>query len=312
MAMCQIGLMPNCNGQCKFCLIKENEFLTLSQIYEQIDKTIENIKFVSTQEDNWTTKFADGISLLGGEIFYLEDKTYKNKILDLIDVIIEYVLKKSPNPKVKFSTVTNGNYDPNWLLYPVIDKIVNTVGIEHVDVNFSYDFEFRFYNDAQEERVRKNINEFHNRYNYITGIQMILTQHLVDKINDGFDLGQWTEEKFPGNQLALLYPHPIYRGYSYNGNCKLQGFYFTRESFLKCLTILKHKNPTIYQAFKSSTEHSAVYKYTMMFNKTGRTDQVPILSDGKEIINESCNHSELYQCYSDTDKCMLCDLEAFD
>ena len=37
-------------------------------------------------------------------------------------------------------------------------------------------------------------------------------------------------------------------------------------------------------------------------------DQQPTLSDGKEELSE-CGHSVLYKCYSDSDECMLCDLE---
>ena len=62
--------------------------------------------------------------------------------MELIDVIIEYVLKVSPNPHCKYSTVTNGIYDPAFL-YRVIDRIVSEVGIEKVDVNFSYDLKYR-------------------------------------------------------------------------------------------------------------------------------------------------------------------------
>ena len=39
--------------------------------------------------------------------------------------------------------------------------------------------------------------------------------------------------------------------------------------------------------------------------------QQPKLTDGKEIITE-CGHSELYRCYADSDRCMLCDLVALD
>ena len=41
-------------------------------------------------------------------------------------------------------------------------------------------------------------------------------------------------------------------------------------------------------------------------------DQKPLLSDGKEIINEKCGHSMLYSCYNDSNKCLLCDLENLD
>ena len=58
----------------------------------------------------------------------------------------------------------------------------------------------------------------------------------------------------------------------------------------------------------SSTNASGVYKYTGMRNKSGSIKQQPILSDGKEKLLK-CGHSELYKCYSDSDECMLCDLQ---
>lgn len=311
MAMCQIGLFNNCNGSCKFCLIKDDRFYEMDEIYEEIERAKENIRFIAKQPDNWTNKYSNGISVLGGELFYMKDEKYKQLFLELIDVIIEEVLTKSPNPDVRFSTVTNGYYDPEWLLFPVIDKIRDAVGIQHVDVNFSYDFKYRFKNDAHEKRVRDTINAFHERYNYVTGVQMILTQDVVNRIIDGWLPKTFIDEYFPGNQLALLYPHPIYRGNDYSGAWNLPDFNFTRGSFIKAMGILKRDDPRAYEAFWRSAHNSAVFKYTMLFVKKhgASAEQLPLLSDGKEIINEDCNHSILYQCYSDTRKCMLCDLD---
>ena len=42
------------------------------------------------------------------------------------------------------------------------------------------------------------------------------------------------------------------------------------------------------------------------------TSQQPVLSDGKETLNPKCGHSILYKCYSDSDKCILCDLKLLD
>ena len=59
-----------------------------------------------------------------------------------------------------------------------------------------------------------------------------------------------------------------------------------------------------------STHNSGIYKYTGLIDKTCECiKQQPILSDGKEELTE-CGHSILYRCYSDSDQCMLCDLEA--
>lgn len=50
-----------------------------------------------------------------------------------------------------------------------------------MDLNFSYDLKHRFKNDEDRLKVLKNINDFHNRYNYSVGVQMILTQHVINE-----------------------------------------------------------------------------------------------------------------------------------
>ena len=315
MAMCQCGLFNNCNGSCKFCLIKDKGKLSMKEIYVEEERTIENIKFIATQERNWTNFFSDGISILGGEVYYIQDEHYKELFLKIVDTIIEYVLKVSPSPRCRFSTVTNGNYDPNNLLFPVVDRLQEAVGLGKLDINFSYDFKYRFATPEQEQRVRNTINAFRQRYEYCAGIQMILTQDVINKyLYEGWRPRKWIEENLPGNQLAFLYPHPIHRGNDYSGAKNLEGFNFTRESLFKFLRVLKVEDPVIYEAFVSSCRNSAVFKYTMLYDKgdSGTAQQDPRLSDGKEIINSKCGHSTLYQCYSDTDKCMMCDLEALE
>lgn len=311
----QVGLFNNCNGSCDFCLIKNVNFLTMDEIYAEIERCKENIKYISTQPDNWTNAYRDGISILGGEVFYLQDEKYKKLFLELIDVAIDEVLLKSGNPKVKFSSVSNGNYDPNWLLFPTIDRVVERAGLEHVDMSFSYDLMYRFKSAEHEKRVRDTINAFHDRYNYEVGIQMILTQHVIDlMLNEGWRPSKFIDEYFPGNHLAFLYPHPIERGNHHTGAMNLPGFNFKRKDFLKAMHILKTEEPFVYQAFDASTHNSAVFKPTMLFAKGEKGDekQMPILCGGKEIINPNCFHSTLYQCYIDSDRCMLCDLEGIE
>lgn len=312
MAMVQLGLHSKCCNNCDFCTIEENHLDQIDDILVEIKRAKENIKYISTCKDNWQTKYADGISLLGGEIFFVKDKEYKKEILELIDIIIEYVLKPSKNPRCRFSTVTNGMYDPEWMLFPVIDKIVNSVGIQFVDVNFSYDFKYRFHSEESRQQCISTINAFHKRYDYRCGIQMIVTQDVVDKYLNGWRTTDTVNELFPGNMISFLYPHPIHRGNHYAGTKNLKNFNFTRDSFLKFVALLKKEEPAVFQSFLCSTRNSAVFKYTMMHEKlsAGTINQNPRLSDGKEIINKKCNHSVLYQCYSDTDKCMLCDLES--
>lgn len=300
--MVQYGVWSNCCNACKFCLREERIPYTKEQQLLSLEKIKKNLDYI-----DWKNQFNYGISLLGGEIYYITDSELQESFLNLIDLIIEKVLKVSNNPNCKYSTVTNGLYEPTFL-YKVIDKIVDSVGMEKVDINFSYDLKYRFKNEEDRLKVLKNINDFHDRYNYRVGVQMILTQYLINLWKDGnFDVNDFMENEIPGNQLCFLYPHPIHSGY------KLDDFNFNRTDFLKFIQYLKRSNYDVYASFIQSTKNSCVFKYTGLKDRImSNYDQKPLLSDGKEIINEKCGHSMLYSCYNDSNKCLLCDLENLD
>lgn len=296
----QFGVFPNCNGSCDFCLREERiPYNKEKQLW-----MIENIKKNITVID-WKDKFKFGISLLGGELFYTTDVDIQNSILSLIDCIIEKILKVSD--VARFSTVTNGNYNPDFL-YKCVDKIIKNVGIQAIDVNFSYDIKYRFKNEESRLRVLKNINDFHKKYNYNVGVQMILTQYLIDMWkNDQFEVNKFIEENIPGNMICFLYPHKI------NTGIILKDFQFKRNDLLEFVKYLKSANYDIYMSFLQSVKNSATFKYTGLKERgvLGPYEE-PKLTDGKEIINDHCGHSTLYQCYADCDNCMLCDLQLLD
>lgn len=299
----QYGVWPNCCNACDFCLREERIPYTKEKQLRWLDYIKQNIKTI-----DWKNKFNGGISLLGGELYFITDEELQESFLELIDVIIEYVLK--PNGRnCKYSTVTNGIYDPTFL-YKVVDKIKDSVGIERVDVNFSYDLKYRFKNEDTRKLVLHNINEFHKRYNYKVGVQMILTQYLIDMWREGkFDVKEFTDTQIPGNILTLLYPHPTKAGKV------LTDFYFKRNDLLDFVIYLKKNCYETYYSFLLSTKNSCSYKYTGLRDRVDFKQDLseePTLSDGKEIINEKCGHSILYKCYSDCDECLLCDLKELD
>ena len=162
--MVQYSIWSNCCNNCDFCLRKERIPYSREKQLLTLRRTRKNLDFV-----DWKDKFSDGISLLGGELYYIEDKELQDEFMLLIDDIIEKVLKVSPNPNVKYSTVTNGIYNPEFL-YRVIDRIIDKVGIQAVDLNFSYDLKYRYKNENDARHVLKLINEFHERYDYGVGV----------------------------------------------------------------------------------------------------------------------------------------------
>lgn len=299
MAMVQFSAWSNCCNSCDFCLILDKERRSKPWMIQRLKNIRENINYI-----DWKDKFRDGISLLGGELYYIKDKEIQDEFLLLIDDIIEKIIKPSDNPDIKYSTVTNGMYDPEFLL-KVMDKFANTVGIKYVDINFSYDLKYRFHNEESRKQCISNINLIHNRYDYRVGVQTITTQYFIDQVlNEKFDILEFEKNEIPGNILTLLYPHPINPQLP-----KLPDFNFSRISFMKFIPFLRNRvGEEHYANFYLSTLNSGTFKYTGIRDISGDNKQEPILSDGKEKLNSKCGHSVLYQCYTDSDKCMLCDL----
>lgn len=299
--MVQYAIWPNCCNNCDFCLRRERIPYSKEKQLLVLRRTRKNLDYI-----DWKDKFSDGISLLGGELYYITDEELQEEFLLLIDDIIEKVLKVSPNPNVKYSTVTNGIYNPEFL-YKVIDKIVDKVGIQAVDLNFSYDIKYRYKNEETRQLVLKNINEFHDRYGYGVGVQMILTQYIIDMWRNGeFEVNEFIEKYIPGNNLCFLYPHPIKTGIEIND------FNFKRKDLLEFLQYLRAANYFVYLSFLLSVMNSCSYKYTGLKDR-GIIDfkEQPQYTDGKELLAE-CGHSVLYRCYTDSDNCMLCDLMTLD
>lgn len=303
-AMVQYGLWPNCCNNCDFCLRLNRTAYTKEQQLFWIDRIKKNIKTI-----DWKNDFPYGISILGGEIYYITDKELQTAFLDLIDTVIEYVLLPSDNPDCKYSSVTNGIYNPEFL-FNVCDKIKDACGKDAFDINFSYDLKHRYKNEYDRLLTLENINKFHERYDYQVGVQMIMTKYVIDMVkNKQFDIKKFLHEDVPGSILSFLYPHPIHSG------VEVPDFCFSRAELLWMLQYLKMNYYDIYMSFVNSTKNSGVFKYTGYRDRIGFEDDIaqkPRLSDGKEVLNKKCGHSTLYQCYTDTDKCMLCDIKNFE
>lgn len=300
MSMVQYGIWPNCCNACQFCLRTERIPISLNKQIKRIRNIRANLNYV-----DWQDKFKDGISLLGGEIYFITDKNLQDEFMLLIDDIIDKVML--PNEYTVYSTVTNGLYDPTFL-YRVVDRFLEK-GIDksRIDINFSYDLKYRFKTQSDAQRVIDNINAFHVKYDYVVNVQMILTQYLIDMILNGiFKIEEFENSIVPGNVLAFLYPHPIATG------IKLDDFNFKRESLLEVCRFLRENYSRNFEAFVSSVINSSRFKYTgLLETNSNNIKQKPRLSSDKEHKNNSCGHSKLYQCYSDSDKCMLCDLLNF-
>lgn len=303
--MVQYGLWPNCTNKCDFCLLQDRIYKSKKERLRVLAAVKENIKTI-----DWKGKFSDGISLLGGEIFYTEHEEIKNSFLELIDEIVEVVFGSCESTRL--SIVSNGIYDPNVLLIPVIEKLNNKKVLDRFDLNFSYDIKYRFHSEESRIKAIENINLVYDKYKIVPCVQTCLTQYLIDAHLDGsFNIFDFKETNFPHTILTFLYPHKINTGKT------LDDFFFKRQSLMKFIMWMRRNG---YQKeienFIQSVINSSQFKYTGLLyrgdvledkdDKDEEIKQEPVL--GEKQILSSCGHSQLYKCYSDCDKCMLCDL----
>lgn len=305
MAMVQYGLWPNCTNHCDFCLLLDREYKSVNERLNMLSAIKENIKYV-----DWKGKFSNGISLLGGEIYYTESEKIKASFLELIEEIIEVIIK--PNKEAVYSTVTNGIYDSKILLEPTLELFNKYNVIDQVDINFSWDLKYRFHNDESLQLMIKNVNMVHDKYPQLyPTVQTCLTQYLIDAhLEGGFSLLEYQKEHFPNTRLSLLYPHKI------NTGKVLDDFFFKRDSLFKFIKYLKATNQNeLVQHLIQSVINSSQFKYTGLWERNSLYEkkkddkelkQRPTL-ENKQNLTE-CGHSDMYRCYTDSDKCLLCDL----
>ena len=305
MAMVQYGLWPNCTNQCDFCLLEDRLYKSEEERLRVLAAIKENIRVV-----DWKGKFSDGISLLGGEIFYTDSEKVKESFLDLINQIVDYIFSQSNSSII--SVVSNGIYDSNVLLKPTLDLLKSRNVIDRINLNFSWDIKGRFHNEESLQSMIRNTNFVYDEYEIVPCVQTCLTQNLIDKhLNNEFNLFDYKDKHFPNSVLTFLYPHKI------NTGKVVSDFFFTRNSLFKFIKWLRDNNhETTLQSFIQSVVNSSQFKYT------GLLYRGDVLEDGKDREKESlqeptlekkqvltdCGHSNLYRCYSDSDKCMLCDL----
>lgn len=302
MAMVQYGLWPNCTNDCDFCLLQDRIYKSKEERLRVLAATKENIKTV-----DWKDKFSNGISLLGGEVFYTDSQEIKDSFLDLIDKIIEIVFKQSEIARL--SIVSNGIYDSKILLEPTLNLLDKKGVLSRLDLNFSYDMKYRFHNQESLDLMIKNTNLVYDLYGIFPCVQTCLTQYLIDAyLNNTFNIFKFQREHFPHTELTFLYPHEI------NTGKILDDFFFKRNSLIKFIKRLKQDgyNDTV-QHFIQSVINSSQFKYTGLWDRSDILEgddakilQAPTL-EKKQILTE-CGHSQLYRCYADSNKCMLCDL----
>ena len=306
MSRVQYGIWPNCFNACDFCLNLREQFYGVEEQINMIKNVRHNIRLL-----DWKNVYYHGISLLGGELYFVRDEGIQKEFLGLIDDIIELVVCKENGKLCKYSTVTNGLYDPEFL-FKVLDKFAEKDLLDAVDLNFSYDLKYRFKTEERRILCENNIIKTGERYPGLkVNVQMILTQHLINEYNKNPNILRDLEKKLHIESIHLLFPH------KHNTGKTLVDFYLKRNDLLKFLYDLNYDDHQKAKQFVESIMNVddnaliGLYRRDEIEHNGINIDQLPMKEDTKTVINPKCGHSTMYQCYEDSDKCLYCDIRKF-
>lgn len=279
----EFEIWHDCPNKCAFCSLGIYRKITSDdEKISNINKVIEIIKKLDKKYDE--------IALIGGELFTELNENVKNKFIELLNVVIEY------NPRKCY--IMSSLLNESSLIKDVIETFKNNKDI--LMINTSWDKAFRF-NEHNYEVWKKNI-KFLEDNNIQIHYETILTEKMIQSfLNDD----QETLD-------ILLKNVDIIRPSDSNGydNKKLDGFFPKRSSFIKFLHKLKLFNRRLYDNLFALNQRASTL-YIIPLNMRKDRDAESYLEDVDEVPQEKCGHSKIYNCFSDSNGCIICDMEAY-
>lgn len=309
----QFELWQECNNQCKFCYLRNNNKHTPDKIkLNSLKNAYQTISDMSNYPE------FDTISYLGGEFFQgqLNTPKIREKFMELMKKTSQLLIDGYINECWIYVTLTIGDqadlYETLKLFEPVQDKLW---------ILTSYDTIGRFHHPKMEENWKYHMKNIHKLYPGIKfNTTTILTSDCIKKyIRDEISFQKMAEEfhtVFFFKQVGIDGEDPS----TYN---EKYGFDFvpTRKDFLDFLRKFKQQEPTLMWDKLFNIQ----YRADVLF-RNGNTESQSMLKcirhkdhRGKEIDlsweNEyetkvaPCGHLYLYHVYSDCDGCVQCDKE---
>lgn len=317
----QYELWQTCNNNCVFCFNKgfaqklepEKQEKSLRFVIQDIDRVVSEHKELS-------------IELIGGDFFQgqLSTPVVKELFYQLI-----YKLKNlGDSGLIKqvclFATLTIGEQED---LYKVLDILTSNQKTPfEVWVSTSYDAKGRFHNNDMLNNWKKHMIKMSSIPSVYKNTTIIFTQAFLDSVLSGdFNFIDF-QDKY---KTTLFFKHPLpllINSYYTDGekdhkkvynlakrDCILKTPWFMprREDALKVMSIMNECNildrlmGLDYRADDLDSK----------FDENGFIKTVRDKENNIESLDEEknkCGHLLTYMCYSNSDKCLLCDKESLD
>ena len=312
----QYELWRECNNNCTWCYLGSEKFKTEDSLkIRNINHFIENVDRLMFNEE------FNNVSLIGGEFFQgqMKNLEVKELFMKAIDKIIEYL---SHNEKRSTWITVTLTTEKQPDLYEMLEKLSQSNN-KNIWLCTSYDTIGRFHTEQNKLNWENHMRNISKQFPMLKkNTCMILTQDLMEKyINDEMDFKLF-KESF-GTQLFLKPPD---RGSLKNKEemmNKIPNFFPKRETTLEFLVKLMNEDFELTHGLMNVNLRADVtinnyndgsrYDSQRNKNKINEYDNDSHEYELKEEFNltlesNTCGHSTYYQCYEDSDDCILCDI----
>ena len=307
----QYELWQECNNFCTYCTLGGNIKQTSDEM--KLDAINTAIKEIQTFKQGEVST----IGFIGGEFFQgqLHNPKVKNAFLSLISISNQLLNQSIIYELWINATLTIGNQHD---LYTILDMIDCK---DKVWILTSYDNKGRFHNEQKLLNWEHHISYIHKNYPdiRINTTSIITGDFIKAYINDEFNLNEF-KNKY-NTELFLKTPvKPDDCSHLSKKDINdMMGYYFfpTQFDFLKFLIKYKEKEgdnafdllfsndlkaEELHKNFNDSSLRNVIFNRSADFKEELNCD-----SKLKHIETLDCGHSNVYQCYIDSDGCAICD-----
>lgn len=274
----------DCNNACKFCWQRLKP-------KSNTEQRLQAIKLIKEDMVNLNIPYEDNqILFVGGELFFEQDNDTKEALYDLFECLFDLMYEK----KISRAYInTNLLYNPEYLLFPVLDMAMSRNLLDRLNFTTSGDETDRFTGIHAEEKRNlfyenlKRIKGLYSEMNIL--VNLILTKDFCNAVLSGnFNINEYEKKN---NVIMNVIPYIKLKNDERTP---------TREQVLSAIMKLESQQKGyLKRAFDNHTTHPI---RKLLHYENG------------SLVNVSCDlnpcgHAiNFTRCYSDSDNCFACDL----
>ena len=305
----QFELWKQCNNCCEFC------YLAGQNRYTPEEMKLENIEKVNILIDEYFNNNSEpikAIGFLGGEFFQgqIDTQKVRKEFYDLCKKCFKLIEEDRIRDFWCYCTLTIGDQKDLYELVDLFDSMITNKEKHKFWIQVSYDTKGRFNPPSKFDNWSYHMLNL-QKYPFVEfNVTSIMTEAFLQEVlTNKLNLNEF-QKKYK-NHFFLKQANSPHLENKETALKRMPWFFPKRKTYLEFLTKLKKESPVLFKELLDITLR-ADYMYNSLEDvEKGIID--PQIRDKKtwhESHNEyieKCGHVRNYQCYADSDACMLCD-----